>query len=85
MTALADFFSRIGYYTWHLLSESPPDRDFSRPANGGRTGLAALLMKGLSGFFKTEQAYTGHDLEKARHGAGFAGAIEHLAGDTDTD
>ena len=35
------------------------------------TGLGSLLMQGLSRFFATEQVYTDHDVEHARHGAGF--------------
>jgi len=35
------------------------------------TGIGSLLMQGLSRFFATEQMYTDHDLEHARHGAGF--------------
>lgn len=34
-------------------------------------GVASLMMQGLSRFFATEQVYTDHDLEHARHGAGF--------------
>jgi len=35
------------------------------------TGVANLLMQGLSRFFATEQIFTDNDLEHARHGAGF--------------
>jgi len=79
------------------------------------TTVAGLLMSALSRFFKTEQSFADHDLEHARHAAGFlivrcasddtkdaawaivkvenpldaryygVGAIEHLAGDADTD
>ena len=35
------------------------------------TGLGSVLMQSLSRFFATEQVYTDHDVEHARHGAGF--------------
>lgn len=35
------------------------------------TGVGGFLMQALSRFFATEQVYTDHDLEHARHGAGF--------------
>ena len=35
------------------------------------TGLARLIMQALSRFFGTEQVFADHDLEDARHGAGF--------------
>jgi hypothetical protein len=35
------------------------------------SGVGSLLMQGLSRFFATEQVYTDHDIEHARHGAGF--------------
>jgi hypothetical protein len=77
--------------------------------------VGKLIMRAMSRFFKTEQAFADHDLEHARQGAGFVvvrcpkdaeknaawrivgaadpldaryyatGAIEHLAGDADTD
>jgi hypothetical protein len=34
-------------------------------------GLGSLLMQSLSRFFATEQVYTDHDVEHARHGCGF--------------
>lgn len=35
------------------------------------TGLAGFVMQAISRFFATEQVFTDHDLEHARHGAGF--------------
>jgi hypothetical protein len=35
------------------------------------TGLAGFLMQAISRFFATEQKFADHDLESARHGAGF--------------
>jgi hypothetical protein len=35
------------------------------------TDLASLLMRPISRFFTTEQAFADHDLEDARQGAGF--------------
>jgi len=35
------------------------------------TGIGSLFMQSLSRFFATEQVYTDHDVEHARHGAGF--------------
>ncbi len=35
------------------------------------TGLAGFLVQALSRFFATEQKFADHDLEQARHGAGF--------------
>jgi len=35
------------------------------------SGVGSLLMQALSRFFATEQVYTDHDVEHARHGAGF--------------
>jgi hypothetical protein len=35
------------------------------------TGLGSFFMQALSRFFSTEQKYTDHDLEHARHEAGF--------------
>jgi hypothetical protein len=35
------------------------------------SGVGSFLMQGLSRFFATEQIYTDHDLDHARHGAGF--------------
>jgi hypothetical protein len=35
------------------------------------TGLGGFLMQALSRLFATEQLFTDHDLEHARHGAGF--------------
>ncbi len=34
-------------------------------------GLLSFLVKAMSRFFATEQIFTDHDLERARHGAGF--------------
>lgn len=35
------------------------------------TNLARLVMQAISRFFSTEQVFEDHDLEDARHGAGF--------------
>ena len=35
------------------------------------TNLAAFVMQAISRFFATEQVFADHDLEDARHGAGF--------------
>jgi hypothetical protein len=35
------------------------------------SGLGSFFMQALSRFFGTEQKYTDHDLDHARHGAGF--------------
>jgi hypothetical protein len=35
------------------------------------TGLAGFLMQSISRFFATEQKFADHDLDHARHGAGF--------------
>ncbi len=35
------------------------------------TGLMGFVMQAMSRFFATEQVFTDHDLEHARHGAGF--------------
>jgi hypothetical protein len=35
------------------------------------TDLARLIMRAISRFFATEQEFADHDLEDARHGAGF--------------
>ena len=77
--------------------------------------VLSAMMRAVSRFFKTEQSFNDHNLEHARHGAGFlivrcadenekakawqivqnqnpldaryygVVAIEHLAGDSDTD
>lgn len=35
------------------------------------TGLGGFIMQAMSRFFATEQKFTDHDLDHARHGAGF--------------
>ena len=35
------------------------------------SGVGSFFMQALSRFFSTEQIYTDHDLDHARHGAGF--------------